>query len=186
MKEIRLHGRGGQGAVMASQMIVNAYVIEGGYGNAIPFFGFERRGAPTSAFVRLDNKPIREKTQVYSPDCVIVVDPTLRATVNVFNGLKGDGIAVLNERRPVNPAELPESVKKLGYVDATRIAVDILGAPITNTPMLGAFAAVTGWVKLDSILQSFELFLSPKVIEKNIAAARLAYETVQVRELARR
>lgn len=183
MKEIRLHGRGGQGAVMASQILVNAFVIEGKYGNAIPFFGFERRGAPLSAFVRVDDKPIREKTQVYFPDCIIVVDPTLRATVNVFNGLKGDGIAVLNERKSIEGVAFPPSVKKLGVVDATKIALECMGAPITNTAMLGAFAAATGWVKLESILQSFELFLGPKLIEGNVKAAKAAYEATTVKEL---
>ena len=171
---------------MASQMIVSAYLLEGGYGNAIPFFGFERRGAPTSAFVRLDDKPIREKTQVYSPDCVVVVDPTLRAAVNVFNGLRGDGIVILGEKNFPNPSEIPASVKKLAVVDATKIAVEYLGVPITNTPMMGAFAAVTGWVTLESILQSFEQYLAPKLVERNQKAARAAYDAVQVRELVTR
>lgn len=168
---------------MASQMIVSAYLMQGGYGNAIPFFGFERRGAPTSAFVRLDDKPIREKTQVYSPDCVVVIDPTLRAAVNVFNGIKGDGIVILAEKNFPDPSEIPTSVKRIAVVDATKIAVEHLGVPITNTPMMGAFAAVTGWVTLDTILQSFEQYLAPKLVERNMSAARAAYEAVQVREM---
>ncbi len=187
MKEIRLHGRGGQGAVIASQILVNAFVIEGKYGNSMPFFGFERRGAPLSAFVRFDDRPIREKTQVYSPDCVIVVDPTLRSAIKVFDGLKGERIAVLNDRKAIDqidlPESVPESVNKVGIVDATKIAIECIGVPITNTSMLGAFAATTGWVKLDSIVRSFELFLNPKLLEGNVKAARAAYEAVQVREL---
>lgn len=184
MKEIRLHGRGGQGTVMASQILVNAFAIEGKYGAAIPFFGFERRGAPVSGFVRLDDKPIRIKTMIYYPDVVVVLDSGLRKVVNVFDGIKDDRIAVLNEKRDIDQLDLPPSVRKVGLVDATKIALEVMGVPIANTAMLAAFAATTGWVKLESLLASFERYFGPKIVGGNVEAARLAYEATRVVELS--
>lgn len=183
MKEIRLHGRGGQGTVMASQILVSAFAIEGKYGAAIPFFGFERRGAPVSGFVRLDDKPIRIKTMIYYPDAVVVLDGALRKVVNVFDGLKGDGIAVLNEKKDIDQLGLPSSIRKVGLVDATRIALEVMGVPIANTAMLAAFAATTGWVELESLLASFERYFSRKILAGNAEAARVAYEATRVVDL---
>lgn len=183
MKEIRLHGRGGQGNVIASQILVAAFVSEGKFGNSIPFFGFERRGAPTVTYVRLDDKKIRVKTGVYKPDCVVVIDATVKNVVNVFEGLGGDGIAVLNESNELASLELSPAVRKVGVIDATRIAIDNLGMPITNSPMLGAFAATTGWVSLDSILASMGRFFNARILEANRQAAASAYESTRVVEL---
>ncbi len=146
IRELRLHGRGGQGTVKASEIIVFAAVREGLYANSLPYFGFERRGAPVSAFVRLDQQPIRPKTQVYWPDCVIVMDPTLLRAVNVYEGLRPGGTVVINS--PLDPSglRLPPGVGAIATLDATRISLDILGRPVPNTVMLGAFAAATGWV----------------------------------------
>lgn len=183
MKEIRFHGRGGQGTVVASQVLVNAFAIEDRYGAAIPFFGFERRGAPVSAFVRFDDKPIRIKTMVYYPDAVMVLDPTLKKAVNVFEGLKADGIVIINEKRAVEQLDLPASVSRVGIVDATRIALDVMGVPIANTAMLAAFAATTGWVGLTALLRSFERYFGPKILAGNVEAAKVAYEATRVVEL---
>jgi 2-oxoisovalerate ferredoxin oxidoreductase gamma subunit len=181
MREIRLHGRGGQGAVVAAEILVNAIVMEGRFGSAIPFFGFERRGAPIVSFVRFDDQPVREKTQIYSPDSVIVMDPTLRNAVDAFAGLSGDGIAVLNERRSHELLGLPPAVKKVGIVDATHIAVELLGVPITNTAMLGAFAAATGWVGLQSIVESVRrAFADRPLVDENVQAAKTGYELTQI------
>lgn len=185
MKEIRFHGRGGQGTVVASQVLVNAFAIEGKYGAAIPFFGFERRGAPVSAFVRLDDKPIRIKTMVYYPDAVMVLDSTLRKAVNVFEGIKGDQIVIINEKRDPSLLALPPDVTKVGVVNATGIALEVMGVPIANTAMLAAFAATTGWVRLDSVLASFERYFKGKVLAGNIEAAKVAYDATKVTELVR-
>ena len=185
MKEIRLHGRGGQGNVIASQILVSAFVSGGGFGNSIPYFGFERRGAPTVTYVRLDDRKIRIKSQVYNPDCVVVLDPTVKNTVNVFDGLKGDGVVVLNDSKEVESATLPESIRRVGLVDATGIAIEMLGMPITNSPMLGAFAATTGWVSLESILSSMRRFFDARILEGNRRAAAAAYQTTRVVELDR-
>ncbi len=166
--------------MMASEILVHAFVGEGRFAAAIPYFGFERRGAPLAAFVRFDDQKIREKTQVYRPDCVLVTDPSLRRAVDVFEGLTGEGLAVLNDNRMVGQLELPETVRKVGLVDATTIAVETLGVPITNTAVLGAFARTTGWLSLDSLLRSFENFFKPSLLEANRRAVARAYDETRV------
>jgi 2-oxoacid:acceptor oxidoreductase gamma subunit (pyruvate/2-ketoisovalerate family) len=180
MKEIRLHGRGGQGAVLASQILVSAAVKEGKFGNAIPYFGFERRGAPLVAFVRIDDNRIREHTQIYTPDCVLVLDPTLVAAVNVFQGLKEGGIVIINERKAPEDVALPAQVGRCGVLDATAVALDVLGSPITNTPMLGAFAATTGWIGLDALIEALREILRGKQADLNVQAALAGYERTRV------
>lgn len=183
MKEIVLHGRGGQGVVFAADLLVNAFVLEGRYGNAIPFFGFERRGAPVAAFVRVDDRPIREKTQIYNPDCVVVLDPTLMRSVDVYKGLRLDAAVVLNDPRPVDAISFPPMVKKAGAVNATHIALSILNAPITNSCMIGAFIKTTGWVSWKGVEESFRANFPPHLLEANLKAAREAYELTRVIEL---
>lgn len=178
MKEIRLHGRGGMGTVKAAEIIVTAKVVEGGYGNSIPFFGFERQGAPVSSFVRLDERPIRPKTQVYTPDCVIVLDGTLRKAVDVFEGLKDGGWLILNSEpgSRVEDLDLPRSVGTVVLVDATGLALRRLGKPITNTAMLGAFVKGTGWVELSDVASKVEEFWG----RENADLLGEAFEAAQV------
>lgn len=152
MKEIRFHGRGGQGTVKASEIIVYAAVREGKYANAIPYFGFERAGAPVSAFVRLDDKPIRPKTQVYRPDCLVVLDPSLRVGVPIFHGVKPNAVLVINcTEDELGLFEIPQNISRIGYVDASRISIEVLGRHVPNTTMLGAFAKATGWLGVDNL-----------------------------------
>lgn len=152
MREIRLHGRGGMGTVKAAETIVHAMVLKGGYGNSIPFFGFERQGAPVTAFVRLDDKPIRPKTQVYFPDCVIVLDRTLRNAIDVFEGLSKDGTLVINTPEAPEDVEVPAGVRTVAAVDATDLSLRKTGKAIPNTAMLGAFVRCTGWVDIDAVV----------------------------------
>ncbi len=176
MKEIRLHGRGGMGTVKAAEILVYASVMEGNYGNSIPFFGFERQGAPVTSFVRLDDKPIRPKNQVYNPDAVIVLDPTIMNAVDVFEGMTGSGVLVLNTAIPPEDLDIPDNVKTVATVDATKISLELLGRPITNTIMLGAFVKATDWVRLEAVSErSGDLFG-----EKNIEAVRAGYEQTAV------
>jgi pyruvate ferredoxin oxidoreductase gamma subunit/phenylglyoxylate dehydrogenase gamma subunit len=144
------------GTVKAAEIIVWAKVSSGGYGNSIPFFGFERQGAPVTAFVKLDDKPVRPKTQVYTPDCVIVLDPTIRNAVDVFEGIKKDGVLVLNTGEEADKVEAPESVKTVAVVNATDLALERFGRAVTNTAMLGAFVKATSWVALDPIVSKVE------------------------------
>lgn len=156
MKEIRIHGRGGMGAVKAAEALVYAAVMDGKYGNSIPFFGFERQGAPVTAFVRISEEPIRPKNRVYNPDIIIVLDPTIMNAVNVFEGVKEGSILVLNTTHDPKDMEIPENIASVTVVDATKIALDMIGRPITNTVMLGAFCKATGLVSVDEVARKVE------------------------------
>lgn len=176
MKEIRLHGRGGLGTVKAAEMIVFANVMDGKYGNSIPFFGFERQGAPVTSFVRIDDRPIRLKNQVYYPNAVVVLEPTIMNAVDVFEGITEGSVFVLNTALKIDEIDIPKKVKTVALVDATNIAQQLLGGSITNTIMLGAFAKATEWIKLELIAErARELFG-----EKNKIAVEKGYELTKV------
>lgn len=179
MKETRLHGRGGQGAVMAAGMLASALVHEGKYAIAFGMFGPERRGAPVMSFLRFDDNPIRRKTQIYQPDCLIVVDPRLIYTQDIFFGLKAGGTLVINA--PKADRELyPSNVALAGVIDATKIGLDEIGTAITNTCMMGAFARTTGWIKLDSVLHALEERFSGVILERNARCVKRGFEEVEV------
>lgn len=156
MHEIRIHGRGGQGTVLAAEILAKALVAEGKHAVAIPSFGFERRGAPVSAFLRVDEREIRAMTNIYHPDTLLCIDPTVGRAVDIFDGMAGHGTLVQATKRPVDTLDLPESVETLGLCDAVGIALDIFKRPITNSVMLGALARVTGLVSLDSLKEGIE------------------------------
>jgi 2-oxoisovalerate ferredoxin oxidoreductase gamma subunit len=179
MKEIRLHGRGGQGVVMGAEMLAYAFVLEGKYASAFPTFGAERRGAPVAAFLRFDEKPIRETHQIYEPDCITILDPFIAKQDAVFSGLKGDGIAIINTPRKRLDA-WPHGLNMLGLVDATALALDEIGRAVVNTCMLGVLARVTGWVKLESVISSLDMNFEGKLLQKNADLVRRGYEGVTV------
>lgn len=180
MKEIRWHGRGGQGAVVAARVLAIAMDKEGKSIMAFPKFGAERRGAPVMAFTGFDDKPIREKTQLYHPDCLVVIDSTLIHSVkNIFEGTKAGAILVVNAAEPVTEP-YHHNLVTIGTVDATTIGLVEIGRPITNTPMLGAFARTTGWVQLNSILSGLEEYFTGTVLEKNIRCVQRAYEETKI------
>ena len=185
MYEVRFHGRGGQGAVMAAQALASSAHAEGGYATAFPFFGAERRGAPVLAFTRIDEKRVYRKTQVYEPDFVVVLDEGLLDTVNVVEGLKEGGMVVVNS--PKKPEEVDVGIDvKMATIDATSVAPEVLKQPATNSSILGAVSKATGLVSIESIekgiLQVFGDRLGPKIGEKNAKAARVAYEKTLVGE----
>lgn len=179
MYEIRFHGRGGQGAVMAAQTIAEAAIYEGLEAQAFPFFGAERRGAPVMAFCRIDSKKISVRTQVYQPDMLVVMDESLLDIEPVADGLKADGCAVVNTRLQPNQVDLGLKVR-LASVDATSVALEMLKAPIVNTAILGAMAKVSDFVTLDSIKKAiasrFGEHLGEEAGRINAAAAQLAYD----------
>ena len=179
MKENRVHGRGGQGAVMAARMLASAFVTEGKFVASFPMYGFERRGAPVMAFTRVDDKPIREKTQIYNPDCMIVIDPGLITLPTLFSGLKPEGILILNSPRPLKNRP-DDNLKIAGVINATQIAVEEIGRDIPNTCLLGAFAAATGWLDLQSILGCLGDYLSGNILERNLRSAERGYREVEV------
>ena len=177
MKEIRLHGIGGLGTVKAGEMLVHATVASGKYGNSIPFFGFERQGAPVTSYVRLGDQKIRAKNQVYHPNCALILDPSLLVSAPVFEGLTPDSSVILNTK-VTDARELitNPNVKHVAWLDATSIALDLLGRPITNTIILGAFARATNWVDRSELEKVILHFFG----EKNVTAFRQGYEHVNV------
>ncbi len=177
MKELRIHGRGGQGSVTAAELIATAAFEGGVFAQAFPMFGVERRGAPVQAFVRFADKKIRLRSQIYEPDYIIVQDSTLIADVNVFAGMKKGGIAVVNTHAPGTWAT-PEGVKVI-TVDATGIALDTLGIPITNTTLMGAFAAASGEITMEAMENAIRHRFREEIAAKNIEAARRAYSLVK-------
>lgn len=176
VKEIRLHGRGGQGTVKASEIVVHAAVAGGMYANSIPYFGFERRGAPVSAFVRISSQPIRPKTQVYRPHCVVVLDETLTNAVDVFEGMVPGAVLVLNSKQSPDRIPVPAAVGKLAVVDATGLALELLGRAVPNTVMLGAFCRATGWVSVEEVAGRAAEVFGPR----NALAVRRGYELAQL------
>jgi len=176
--EIRFHGRGGQGAVTASRIIAIAAYEEGQYSQAIPMYGTERRGAPLTAFVRLDSQRVRERELVHNPDISVVLDPLIAKQQAVVDNLKPGGLVILNTQ------DNPEDVKlggdfKVATVDATTIALETLGRPITNTAILGAFAKVTGLIKVESIEKALKKNFPGRLGEMNIAAVKRSYAEVK-------
>jgi 2-oxoacid:acceptor oxidoreductase gamma subunit (pyruvate/2-ketoisovalerate family) len=179
--EIRWHGRGGQGAWTASELLARAAIYEGKYIQSFPEFGPERMGAPVAAFTRISTEPIRIHCAVYNPDVVAVLDPTLLKTVPVAEGLDPNGDIIVNSKD--SPAEIRKILNankgKVWSVPATEIAIKVLGVPITNTAILGAVARVTGVVKLESIEKIVRERFRKDIAEKNFAAVKEAYREVK-------
>ncbi len=177
MVEIRFHGRGGQGTVVASKILADALAKEGNYVQAYPEFGVERRGAPVYAFIRIDDRPIYDKSRIYTPDHVVVVDPTLVEVIDVTEGLKDNGLIIINtDKKPGDFGYGPRF--RVATIDATEIAVrhqlGTLAAPIVNTAMVGGIVKILNLTRLDSLTQAIAEGVPVKV-EANIAAAEEAY-----------
>jgi 2-oxoacid:acceptor oxidoreductase gamma subunit (pyruvate/2-ketoisovalerate family) len=184
MLEIRWHGRGGQGAVTSVELLAMAAIGEGKYAQGFPSFGPERRGAPVAAFNRIDNKRIKVRSGVYNPDIVVVLDPSLVGLINVTEGLKPDGILIVNTGTP------PEKLRKeigfggtVGTVDALRIAWDELHVPITNTTMLGAVIKATRLVDIGSLKAPLEARFG-RIASRNIKAMERAYNEIKISKAA--
>ena len=185
MIEIRWHGRGGQGAVTASELLAETALEEDKYFQAFPEYGPERMGAPIRAYTRISTSPIRQHCQVTEPDAVVVLDPTLIGVVDFTDGLKADGVLVVNT--PLSPTELRE---RLGFnggrvivIDATRIAMDAMGRNIPNTPMIGALLKAIEAVSKEDIIEGIRNRLGPRVGEKmaeaNVEALERAYKEAE-------
>ena len=181
--EIRWHGRGGQGAVTSIGLVAEAAINEGKFAQAFPSFGPERRGAPVLAFVRIDSKePIRIRAEITEPDVVVVLDPSLLRIVNVTSGLNENGMLIINTKKSFQAIESEFKIKhKLATIDATKIARELLGVPITNTTMIGALIRATGVVKLESLIEPLQHRFG-RLAERNISAMKKAYEETLVKE----
>ncbi len=181
MLEIRTHGRGGQGSVIASEILADAFFHEGKFVQAFPAFGVERRGAPVMAFTRASEGEIRERCQIYEPDHLIVLDRVLLSTVNIKDGLKEGGWIVINTNMDVEDKELAKY--RIATIDAAKIALShklgSLAAPIVNTSIIGAFAGATGLVGLDAVKEAIEGFVPVKK-EANMQAAEDAFNEVKI------
>lgn len=184
MYEIRIHGRGGQGAVMAAKILAKALVEEGKVAKAIPAFGFERRGAPVAAFLRFDEQPIRQVTNIYHPDCILCLDPTLPQAVDIFAGMNSNGVWIQATKKSIDQIDVPASVVRVGLCDAVGIAMAVFKRPITNTIMLGALAGATGIVSLDSLNNGMQtVAFRDAMLEQNIEAARRGFEETRLHEI---
>ena len=181
--EIRWHGRGGQGAVTSAELVAKAAIDEGKYAHAFPSFGPERRGAPVLAFVRISNtQPIKIRAEIAQPDVVVVLDPGLLRIVNVTLGLKTNGTVIINTKKQAEQIRQEFGINwRLATVDATSIAKQILGVPITNTTMVGALLRATEYVKLESLLEPLRHRFG-RLAERNINAMERAYEETLVKE----
>lgn len=180
--EVRWHGRGGMGAVTSAELVARATINEGAYAQSFPSFGPERRGAPVIAFLRISDGFIRIRTNIDEPDIVVVIDPMLLSAVNVVAGLKETGKIIINSRK--SPEELKS---EFGYkwpvasVNATKIARETIGLPITNTAMIGALLKVTEAVKMDSLEEQLRERFGNRA-EGNIEAMKRAYGETVIKE----
>ena len=174
---IRIHGRGGQGAVTFAHILSVAATLEGKYGQSSQALTIERRGAPSQGFARIGDRPIAERGGIADPDYVVVIDPTVIKAVDVEAGMAEEGLIVANS------ASKPDTTHTCVFFDATSIALDVLKRPITNTVMLGGFVAATNLVSMENIEKGAEFILGKKMPEEtlklNIKAIQLAYEEVK-------
>ncbi|RLG48313.1 MAG: pyruvate synthase [Thermoproteota archaeon] len=183
MLEIRWHGRGGQGNWSASQILAAAAISVGKYVQSFPEFGPERTGAPVRAFNRISDGPIYVHAQVYEPDAVVVIDPSLlKYREVILAGLKKGGHLLVNS--PLSPGEVRSKMGvdpsvSVWSVDATTIALEEIGRAVTNTPMAGALVRALGVVPLEALFEAIRAKWSPDIAEKNIRAVKRAYEEVK-------
>ena len=177
MIQIRIHGRGGQGNVTLAELIAMAAFYEGKQAQAFPMFGVERKGAPVAAFVKIDDKFIRSREQIYNPDIIIIQDPSLIRITDILKGVNNKTLVIINSNQYAKECQMAKG--KVYCISALDIALKNIGKPIINTAMLGAFAKLSGLIKLDSAIKAIEVKLGEKygedIINKNIRAIKEAY-----------
>jgi len=170
MIEIRIHGRGGQGAVTFATLLAKAVGYGGKWSQAFSAFGPERRGAPVKAFCRIDNNQIMIRSQVYNPDYVIILDPSLAELPEVSDGLKPESVIIIN-----SPKRAFKLKNKTHLYNATNLALRVLGKDIVNTVMLGFFAKITKLVEVQDILKALDEIFKGKILELNKELVKQAY-----------
>jgi pyruvate ferredoxin oxidoreductase gamma subunit len=183
MYQVRIHGRGGQGVVTATEMMSIAAFHEGRNAQAFPSFGSERTGAPVMAFCRIDDKEIRVREPVVEPDCLIIQDPTLLHQVDLFQGLRPNGFVLINTSRALDALGIADIAARdphghLLTVPASELAMKHIGRPLPNAALLGGFAAFARRVQIGSIISAIAEKFSGEIASANIAAARAAYDWV--------
>jgi len=178
MVQVRIHGRGGQGVVTAAELLSVAAFLDGLHAQAFPSFGSERTGAPVVAFCRIDERPIRLREPIATPDALIVQDPTLLHQVDVFAGLRPGGHVLVNTTRPVEALGLGDVDARVLTLPASELARRHLGRPVPNAALLGGFAALTGDVTLQSVTTAIRERFSGPLASGNVAAAEAAFAAV--------
>jgi pyruvate ferredoxin oxidoreductase gamma subunit len=182
MIEIGIHGRGGQGNVAAAELLAIAAFKDGKFAQAFPSFGAERVGAPVQAFVRIDDKKIRIREDVRHPDYLIVQDYYLIESVPILDGLKPGGMILINTEKAPEELKL-KTTATVETIPATEIALEIIGRPIPNAIMIGAFCSITGLVSLEAVQQAIMGKFPGAVGENNVAALERAHEIIEKRKL---
>lgn len=180
MNQIRIHGRGGQGVVTAAELIAIAAFNDGKQSQAFPSFGVERTGAPIESFVRISDKPIRTREHIYNPNILIIQDCTLLKAINITKGCDKKTLIIINTKKTTNQIELNIPKQNIFSIDATKIALDIIGKNIVNTIILGAFAKITNLVNLESLKKAIKQKFKEKgseIINKNIKAITKTYNS---------
>ena len=188
MYEVRIHGRGGQGAVTAAELLSIAAFEAGHWAQAFPSFGSERTGAPVAAFCRIDDRPIRLREPIQHPDALLVLDPSLLTNPDVYAGLVPDGVILVNAARPVDELGLDTVLTahpgvRVRTVPATDIARRLIGRPLPNAVMLGGFAALTHRVSIDGVAKALRERFPGPLGEGNAAGATEAYDAVFTAEV---
>lgn len=178
MKEIRIHARAGQGAITTASLLGYAYFLKGMYAYAFPSFGAARMGAPMNAFVRVDVKPIRLRSQIYEPDYLLIVDQTLMRGFNCLSGLKEEGIVIINAPRDF-PLPKVKARQRLILVPASEIALKHIGRPLGNTAMLGAFCAASAQLSLEDLKKAIQHRFEERLQEANFKAAEEGFNYVR-------
>ena len=185
LTEIRWHARGGQGAKTAATFLAEAAIKDGKYSQGFPDYGPERMGAPIRGFTRISDRPVRLHCAIEQPDIVIVLDDTLLDTVDVCEGLPEDGTVLINSNKDAETirTKVNWNGKRLFLVDASEIALEEIGRPIPNTPMLGALVKASGTISLEILLEDiakkFAKKFKKQVIDGNLKAIKRAYEEVK-------
>ncbi len=184
MVEIRIHGRGGQGAVLASQILAYSFFLEGKYSQSLPTFGAERRGAPVMAFVRVSDHFINIRSRVTNPHYVIVLSSKLAETVNVTSGVSPEGVVLINSEKPASYYSFIQEKCLVESININSVALKYgLGnriMPMVNGPIIGAFAKLSGIISLESIIKTLPYFI-PAKLEENKEALYEAYELMSHR-----
>lgn len=184
MFQVRIHGRGGQGVVTAAEMLSIAAFVEGKHSQAFPSFGSERMGAPVMAFCRIDDKEIRLREPVLTPDALIIQDPGLLHQVNLFEGLQEKGFILINSNHTLAELGLDDFTsshpqEQIRVIPASELALKYVGRPLPNAALLGGFAALTGLIQMESLQAAIRQKFNGKIAEQNIAAAQAAFAQVQ-------
>ncbi len=182
--EIRWHGRGGQGVVLASRLLAKAAFLDGKWSQAFPFFGAERRGAPVMAFTRISDRPIRLRSQIYNPDVLVLVDPMFLESATVFDGVREGAVLIANTPKEPSDVETPSGIRRVATIDATGLALGlalrVAGLPVPNTAMVGAVAKATGLASWEAVEKAIRDTLSGKGAEVNVEAAKEGYDKVRM------